>query len=98
MLAEMQVLLAQLRTQLSILRAGMALVAGSLTIAFLLLTNHWVLEGSWAWADLSVKVVLGLAAVLGLWRIASSERKVRRIQQLIHSTERKNKIIDELIV
>ena len=98
LLAEMQVLLAQMRTQLSILRAGMAIVAGALTIAFLLLTNHWVLEGEWAWADIPIKVVLGLFAILGLWRMASAERKIRRIQKLIHSAEHQNKLVDELIV
>lgn len=97
-LAEMQVLLAQMRTQLSILRAGMALVAGALTITFLLLTNHWVLEGEWALADLPVKVVLGLFAILGLWRMASAERKIKRIQKIIHEAEHKNKLVDQLIV
>ena len=54
----------QMRTQLSILRAGMAIIASVMTIAFLLLTNHWVLEGQWAWADLPIKITLGLVAVL----------------------------------
>ena len=98
LLAEMQVLLAQMRTQLSILRAGMAIVAGSLTITFLLLTNHWVLEGEWALLDVPVKVVLGVVAIVGLWRIASAERKIKRIQKLIHSEELKNKTIDKLMV
>ena len=97
-LAEMQVLLSQMRTQLSILRAGMALVAGSLTIAFLLLTNHWVLEGSWSWTDLPIKLVLGAVAVLGLWRFASSERKIMRIHKLIRDVEHKNKLVDRLMV
>ena len=98
LLAEMQVLLAQMRTQLSILRAGMAIVAGSLTITFLLLTNHWVLEGEWALLDVPVKVVLGVVAIVGLWRITSAERKIKRIQKIIHSAELKNKTIDELMV
>ncbi|MDZ4226086.1 MAG: hypothetical protein U1C66_01185 [Patescibacteria group bacterium] len=98
LLAEMQVLLSQLRTQLSILRAGMAIIAGSLTITFLLLTNHWILEGEWGWADLPVKIVLGLLAVLGLWRMANAERKIRLIQKLIHTSEHENKLVDKLIV
>lgn len=97
-LAEVQVLLAQMRTQLSLLRAGMALVAGSLTIAFLLLTNHWVLEGQWAWADLPIKIILGLTGVMGLWRLASAERKILRIHRLIREVERKNKLVGEIMV
>lgn len=94
----MQVLLAQMRTQLSILRAGMAIIAGALTIAFLLLTNHWVLEGQWAWADLPVKLLLGTAAIIGLWRMGSAERKIRRIHKLIREVERKNKLVGEIMV
>src|SRR3989338_7433585 len=90
-LAEVQVLLAQMRTQLSILRAGMALIAGTLTIAFLLLTNHWILESEWAWADLPIKMILAATAIIGLWRLASAERKIRRIHQLIREVEHKNK-------
>ena len=97
-LAEVQVLLAQMRTQLSLLRAGMAVVAGSLTIAFLLLTNHWVLEGQWAWADLPAKIILGFSAILGLWRLASAERKILRIHKLIREVEHKNKLVGELMV
>ncbi len=97
-LAEMQVLLAQMRTQLSILRAGMALVAGALTITFLILTNHWVLEGGWAWADLPVKIILAGVAVVGLWRFASAERKIMRIHKLIRDVEHKNKLVDRLMV
>ena len=97
-LAEVQVLLSQMRTQLSILRAGMAIIAGVMTIAFLLLTNHWVLEGQWAWADLPIKITLGLVAVLGLWRLASAERKIRRIHKLIREVEHKNKLVGEIMV
>lgn len=97
-LAELQVLLAQMRTQLSILRAGMALVAGSLTIMFLLLTNHWVLEGTWSWIDVPLKVTLGAVGIVGLWRLASAERKIRKIQKLIREIEHKNKFVDELVV
>jgi hypothetical protein len=97
-LAEVQVLLAQMRTQLSILRAGMALIAGSLTISFLLLTNHWVLEGEWAWADWPVKLVLGAAAIIGLWRLGSAEQKIRKIHRLIRDVEHKNKLVDEIMV
>ncbi len=97
-LAEVQVLLAQMRTQLSILRAGMALIAGALTISFLLLTNHWVLEGEWSWADLPVKIVLATVAIIGLWRLGSAERKIRRIHHLIREVERKNKLVGEIMV
>ncbi len=97
-LAEMQVLLAQMRTQLSLLRAGMAIVAGSLTIAFLLLTNHWVLEGQWAWTDLPIKIILGILAILGLWRLAWAERRILRIHKLIRELESKNKLVGEIMV
>lgn len=97
-LAEMQVLLAQLRTQLSILRAGMGLVAGSVSIAFLLFTSDFVAKSEVPWLDLPAKTFLGVLVIVGLWRLMSSERKLRKINKLIHQMQEKNKVVDQLIV
>src|SRR5436853_6130849 len=86
-LQEMQVLLAQLRTQLSILRAGMGVMAAAISIMFLLLTNPEVLQGGLSGLELPVKIILGLVAAGGLWRLVSAERKIRRIHHLIHKME-----------
>lgn len=97
-LAEMQVLLAQLRTQLSILRAGMGLIAGSISIAFLLFTSDWLQNSEFAWLDLPAKLTLGVFAIVGLWRLLSAERKLRRINKLIHQMQKKDKLVDQIIV
>ncbi len=97
-LAEMQVLLAQLRTQLSILRAGMGLVAGAVSIAFLLFTSDWLARSEVPWLDLPAKTFLGVLVIVGLWRLMSSERKLRKINRLIHQMQEKNKLVDQLIV
>jgi len=97
-LAEMQVLLAQLRTQLSILRAGIGLIAGSISIAFLLFASNWLLESELSWLDLPAKTFLGVLVIVGLWRILSAERKLKRINKLIHQMEKKNKLVDSIIV
>lgn len=97
-LAEMQVLLAQLRTQLSILRAGMGLVAGSISIAFLLFTSDFVKQSEVPWLDLPAKAFLGFLVIVGLWRLMSSERKLRKINKLIHEMQEKNKVVGSIIV
>jgi uncharacterized membrane protein YidH (DUF202 family) len=98
MLAEMQVLLAQLRTQLSILRAGMGLVAGSVSIAFLLFTSNWLEYSNVPWLDLPAKTFLSLLVIVGLWRLLSSERKLHKIHKLIHQMQSKDKLVDSIIV
>ncbi|HYF13426.1 MAG TPA: hypothetical protein VD928_03995 [Candidatus Paceibacterota bacterium] len=97
-LAEIQVILAQMRTQLSILRAGMGLIAGSMTVMFLLLTNDWVLANQAPWVDLPVKILLGIVAVIGFWRLTSAERKIRRLNKILHKMERENKVVNEIMV
>jgi uncharacterized membrane protein YcjF (UPF0283 family) len=97
-LAEMQVLLSQLRTQLSILRAGMGLVAGAVSIAFILFTSNWIAQSSVPWLDLPAKTFLGVLVIVGLWRLMSSERKLRKINKLIHQMQAKDKLVDSIIV
>lgn len=97
-LAEMQVLLAQLRTQLSILRAGIGLIAASISVAFLLFTSDWLMTSDLSWLDLPAKAFLGVLVIVGLWRILGAERKLKRINKLIHEMEKKNKLVDSIIV
>lgn len=87
LLAEMQVLLAQLRTQLSLLSAGMGLFGGSLTIYFLLQANHWAVIGLDRY-PLQAKGALIIIALLGLWRFMSAERKIMLIHKLIKKPRR----------
>lgn len=97
-LAEMQVLLSQLRTQLSILRAGMGLIAGAVSIAFILFTSNWLITSELSWLDLPAKAFLGVLTSVGLWRLLSAERKLKRINKLIHKMEKQDKLVDSIIV
>lgn len=97
LLAEMQVLLAQLRTQLSIVRAGMALFGGAVTVYFVLEANQWNVFGIDDFI-LEAKLALGVIALLGLWRFMSAERKIVLVHKLIHKAEGDSKLIDELMV
>lgn len=96
-LAEIQVLLSQLRTQLSILRAGMGLVAGAISIAFILFTSNWLAQSEAFWLDMPIKAFLGVLVVVGLWRMLAAERKLRRINRLIHEMEKNNKLVDRIV-
>jgi disulfide bond formation protein DsbB len=97
MLAEMQVLLAQLRTQLSVVRVGMALTSGAVTIFFVLEANNWQLFGleTYNWY---FRIALALVALLGVGRFANAERKIVKIHHLIRASEEKNKRIGEIMV
>jgi hypothetical protein len=97
MLAEMQVLLAQMRTQLSIVRVGMALTSGALTIFFVLEANHWDLFGLMGY-EWYLRCALAIMALIGLWRFANAEHKIVKIHRLIREAEEKNKRIGEIMV
>ncbi|MBI2004983.1 hypothetical protein HYS79_02370 [Patescibacteria group bacterium] len=97
-LAELQVLLSQLRTQLSIVRTGVGALLGALSLTFLILANQWTFKGDWAWLNMLFYVMLGVLVFLGLWRMAVAERKLVAINKIIHNIERKDKHIEELIV
>lgn len=97
-LSELQVLFAQLRTQLSIMRTGVGVLVGSLSVLFLLLANEWVVGERGALLDYFAKGILALLIVIGLWRIMVAQRKLRAINNMIHKIEAGDKRVDELVV
>ncbi len=97
-LAELQVLMSQLRTQLSIMRTGVAALVGALSIAFLILANQWTFRGDWAWLNMPFYIMLTVLVCVGLWSMVAAERKLIAINKIIHKIERKDKHIEELIV
>jgi hypothetical protein len=97
MLAEMQVLLAQMRTQLSVVRVGMALTSGAVTVFFILEANQWQIFGLEPY-DWYLRFVLAAVIILGLWRFGNAERKIVKIHHLIREAEKKNERIGEIMV
>ncbi len=99
LLAEMQVLLAEKRTYYALLRTGMAVVTLPLSIVIFLLAtakyggifNHW-------W--LATIVFAGLIAISlsGVGIMNHSQRKLRKIDRMIHVIEHENKRVDEIII
>lgn len=97
-LAELQVLMSQLRTQLSIMRTGVVALVGALSLTFLILANQWTFKDEWAWLNIPFYLMLVALVCVGLWRMAVAERKLVAINKMIHKIERKDKRIEDLIV
>jgi hypothetical protein len=94
----MQVLLAQLRTHLSLVRTGAGMFVGSLTVMFLLLANAPVLPPFFARALTLIFGLLSLSMVLGVVIFIRSEAKIIAVGRLIKEAEKQSKEIDRIMV
>lgn len=98
MLAEIQVLLAELRTHLSLVRTGAGIVVSAATLGFLLLSNGAYLPFVTEMHTTVIYSILLFSVLGGVYLFVRSERKILAITGLIRSAEKKNKRIDKLMV
>jgi uncharacterized membrane protein YidH (DUF202 family) len=99
LLSELQLVLAEKRTYLSILRTGLAVFTVPLTvIAFLGATAEY--HGIFTNAIVAIVVVGGLAiiSVIGLIIFYISQRKLRRLNTFVYHIKEENKRIAEIVV
>jgi uncharacterized membrane protein YidH (DUF202 family) len=99
LLNEIQLLLAEKRTYLSLLRTGLAVFGAPLSIVVFLLatTNfHGIFEN-----HLIGGVIIGtliFISLVGLWIFFGADRKLTRINRLIYRIKNENKRVAEIIV
>lgn len=98
LLAEIQVLLAEFRTHLSLVRTGIGMVAGAVSVGFLILANSIYIADEFLVYSPIIYFILLIIGTVGLAIFLRSEKKILEIRKIIKESEMKNKRIDRIMV
>ena len=97
-MGEIQLVLAEKRTSLAILRTGIAVLVLPLSVMSFLVVSSKFYETAQVWHILAILLVLCLGMVaLAVYLIVRSIRKLRREDRLIKDIKRKHSRIAEFI-
>jgi hypothetical protein len=98
LLAEMQVLLSELRTHLSLVRTGAGVSVGAISVFFLTLVNGAYLPGKLQLYEGYIYFFLAFLTVVGVILFVNSQAKILAIRRLIRRAKHENTRVDQIVV
>ena len=99
LLGEVQLLLAEKRTYFAILRTGLAVFVMPLTVLGIIVgssQSQRIFRSPWVGA--LVLAVLGLTSLMGLYLAQRAQRRIHKINELIHKIESEDKRVAEIVI
>lgn len=99
LLSELQLLLAEKRTYLSLFRTGIAVFIAPLSVISILIVtiNYHTLLDDFTTSLPILGILIGLS-VVGFFMFVNSEKKIKKLNGLINEAKRINKHVENMIV